>query len=100
MTEKEFLKQLDKRLKDLTTKDDIKIIKRDVRGTKDDVRGIRDDILSLKLDIGELKEEVKANTEITQETRILVDKALKYAKDAKEETSILDREIKNLEAKI
>ena len=83
MTEKEILKQLgkilDEKTKNLSTKDDI---------------------LSLKLDIGDLKEEVEANTEITQETRILVDKALKYAKDAKDETVILDKQVKRLEAKI
>ena len=93
MTEKEFLKQLDKRLKPLATKRDIKTV-------KDDIKDIKDDILSLKLDIGELREEVEANTEITQETRVLVDKALKYAKDAKDETVILDKQVKGLEAKI
>lgn len=83
MTEKEILKQLgkilDEKTKNLATKDDI---------------------LSVSLKIEELEEEIKANTEITQETRILVDKALKYAKDAKDETVILDKQVKRLEVKI
>jgi len=63
MNEEEFLKQLDKRLQNVATKDDLKSVKLDFESvkstmaTKDDLKEIKDDFSLVKVDIETMKED-------------------------------------------
>lgn len=52
MDEKEFLKQLDKRLENVATKDDLKTIKKDLSIVKKDLSIVKVDVAIMKKDWG------------------------------------------------
>lgn len=63
MDEKEFLKQLDERLENVATKEDLKSLRSDFEivkstmATKDDLKKIEDDLAVVKVDVVVMKQE-------------------------------------------
>lgn len=100
MDEKEFLKQLDKRLENVATKSDLEGLKSDFEkvkadmatkedlkqfATKEDLGGVKLDLESLKLDVVEIKDDVKRANRRVDEVYNLADKIAKGIEEREQE---------------